>query len=188
MPAYRTPVRYKGTRWVCVRIVDIPIRGDCAPILRVIFSHGGEGRVLLRDHRLGRLICRALFHLARRSSLALPPLLFSSPFPSFFFPRMCVLVRLAYPSRPVFSSRPVVSSRAFRCVVSSRRLVPSVVSACRLVLAPFRSAVRSFLFAYSVPVHVLGRGAGPCRHGHGAGLLSSHLFARCGMALWKDEA
>lgn len=56
MPAYRTPVRYKGSRGVCVRIVDIPMRGDCAPILRVIFSHGGKGRELLWGLSCGRLI------------------------------------------------------------------------------------------------------------------------------------
>lgn len=49
MPAYRTTVRHKGTHEICVRIVYLLRRRHSAPILRVILSHGGEGRELPED-------------------------------------------------------------------------------------------------------------------------------------------
>lgn len=55
---------------------------------------------------------------------------------------MCVPVRLVPPSRHVVS--PCVSSHAFRCRCPSCRLIGSARFACRLVWAPFCSAVRSF--------------------------------------------
>ena len=94
---------------------------------------------------------------------------------------------------------PIVSSVLSRSFPSSRFCSLVGVScpfscpfSCSVpVFAPFCSAVRSFLFAYSLPVHVLGRGAWPCRYGHGAGLallissvpsrLPVRLFAR---SLW----
>lgn len=113
----------------------------------------------------------------------------------------CVLgssrFRLGIPSRPCVSS--IVSSAH---LVISRHLVsvsPVGVSdpfSCLApVFAPFRSAVRSFLFAYPVSVHVLGRGAGLCCYGHRAGAACScivissvpsllptrYSLTRCGM-------
>lgn len=86
----------------------------------------------------------------------------------------CVLMssrfRLGVSSRSCVSS--IVSSAHLVLVPSSRSVSPVGVSdpfSCPVpVFAPFRPARRSFLFAYSVSVHVLGRGAWPCRYGHGA--------------------
>ena len=101
--------------------------------------------MLLRDHRLGRLICRAPFHLARRSSLALPPVvLFSFPLvflSTYVRPRASRLSVSSSPSRR--ASRLVL----FRCVVSSRRAIPS----CRLACSSRRFAYRLVLSARVIP-------------------------------------
>lgn len=139
-------------------------------------------------------------HLSFRLSSRSAP--FRSAVRSFSF-------RLSWRSCLAFSSR-LVFALAFRLVIASCPCVSSVhlvlsrhlvsvspvgvscsFSCLVPVFAPFRPARRSFLFAYSVSVHVLGRGAGPCRLWPWGGwglLLSSHPFARCGMALWKDVA
>lgn len=135
MPAYRTPVRYKGSCGVCVRIVDVPVRGNSAPILRVIFSHGGEGREFLR-------VSPGLFNIWRRRFILLAaypspptPTVVRSSFPLVSFPYACPscvsFVRLA--RRLVMSSR-----RASRLV----RFVASCRSSCRLTCSSRRLVIR----------------------------------------------
>ena len=83
--------------------------------------------------------CRLVFALASRSPSLRPIVAFRSS---------------SHRSRLVIvpSSRPLCLPVGVSCPFSC--LVP--------VFAPFRSAVRSFLFAYSASAHVLGRGAGLC--------------------------
>ena len=111
----------------------------CAPHFRVIFPHGGEGRWLLRGLPWGRLIYRRRFILlfARSYASILVRFLFPCCF-SFICSSTCVsfIVSLAVSL--------CVSSHAFRCRCPSCRLIGSARFACRLVWAPFRSAVRSF--------------------------------------------
>ena len=73
------------------------------------------------------------------------PLLSASPFPLFSF-LICAFLCVSFVVSLAVS--PCVSSHAFRCRCPSCRpscrLIGSVHFACRLVWAPFRSAVRSF--------------------------------------------
>lgn len=159
MPAYRTPVRYKGSRGVCVRIVDVPVRGDYAPILRVIFSHGGEGRELLWGIPWGCSIYRRRFILLAAHP-SLRPVARSSSSPCSLFP-------YAFPCVSFVVSLGVsscVSFCAFRCrrvvrraVLPVRPVVPLVVSfrtvslCCSLVLVSFVVAVLPCVLVRLVP-------------------------------------
>ena len=133
---------------------------SCVPLLRLIiafrFPHSLRSSPFvfarLRSSSVGGVFLAAPFRFAVRSFLFVPrPVarhasLFSHRFLSHMYvPRGVSLVvsssRLVMPSCSR-ASRP--SSRLSCC-----RLVPSVRFACRLVLAPFRSAVRSFSFRLS---------------------------------------
>ena len=141
------PVRF------CVRIVCSMQWRHSAPILRGIFFHGGEGRWLLWDIPWGVEDIGAISFCCSLIFIRSPPRCSArfSLFPSFSFS----YVRSRGVSLVVSSSRLVMPSRSRASRPSSRlsccRFVPSVRFACRLVLAPFRSAVRSFL-SYSCPV------------------------------------
>ena len=122
MPAYRTPVRYKGSREVCVRIANVPVRGDSAPILRVILTHGGEGRELLWS-----LPCERWIYPRRFVLLSAIPFCFS------IF-RLAIRLVLRPVLRPVLR---LALRLALRAVIASRVIplgVPFCVSFVRLVL------------------------------------------------------
>lgn len=122
MPLYRTPVRYKGSRGVCVHIVCVPVRDDCAPILRVIFTHGGEGRELLWG-----LPCERWIYPRRFVLLSAIPFCFS------IF-RLAIRLVLRPVLRPVLR---LALRLALRAVIASRVIplgVPFCVSFVRLVL------------------------------------------------------
>ena len=163
MPLFRTSVRYKGTRGVCVRIVDVPIQGDCAPILRVIFSHGGEGREPLWDlpwgvEYIGTVslcsplisfrfsICRSALRLARRLAVRLVLCRHSSPFSVSF----CVPLGVVSPcvSSCVSSLRFAFSACPWEMTfdMGTVPLCSPLVLPCRAV--PCR--LSRFVFLYSV--------------------------------------
>lgn len=116
----------------------------CAPFPCYLMSWWRRPRASLGPP-LGRLIYRRRLILlfARSYASILVRFLFPCCF-SFICSSPCVS-----PVRLVIPSRPCVSSRAIRCVVSSVGSSCRLVLACRLVWAPFRSAVRSFSFCLS---------------------------------------
>lgn len=241
-PVLRLVPASRPTCRPCVSLLCLGVSSrPCVPLLLRFFCPASRFLCL----PVGVGFPAAPFHLARRSSLAPPPPLPASPFPSFPF-LICVPVRLACRLAMSFRRasrlmRPVASCRpSCRLACSSRRLVPPVVSfravsfCCSLVLVlfvgavlpcvlmpsrsrlviasrpssrrlilfspvisflshPWASRIRSrawfpcsrrsvLLFARScsscsASVYVLGRGAWPCRYGHGAaGACSSHLI------------
>ena len=153
-----------GSRWVCVRIVYVLIWGDCAPLFRVIFSHGGEGRELLGASPGGVNYIGAV------------P--FCSPLFRFCFPICRSVLRLVL--RAALRSVHPVSSRAVSCLasrlgVSSHSIVPSCVSclACRSCVSC--CAVSCFLYALRLVPCVVSRSCVPCRASRVEHLVSCHI-------------
>lgn len=121
MPAYRTPVRYKGSRGVCVRLVYLVRWCRSAPILRGIFF-----TVEKAESSFGASLGGGVQYIGAVSSCS-PLISRSAPLPA--SPLLLVL----------FSH---MRSRASR--LSSRHVVSLCVSSYA-----FRSAVRSFSFRLS---------------------------------------
>lgn len=59
---------------VCVRIVDVPVRGNSAPILHGILFHGGEGRELPEDPRRSMATRERLNRADKNGASIVPPL------------------------------------------------------------------------------------------------------------------
>lgn len=144
---------------------------SCRPSCRRLGSFRPSARPICRSacrlvrHRFALLFAR--FRFACRGGLALRsrPVSFSPWHP-------VLLLRIVLASRRLISLSPVIPFSLAR-----GRLGSVLVPGSRVRAVPSCSSLVPHSLRSSVSVHVLGRGAGPCRYGHGAGAACScHLI------------